>query len=94
VIGWLGAGTLESRRSVVATFHNGLAELGYYAGQNVAFECRWAEEHLDRLPALAAELVSVMVNTAGLIAAKAATKSIPIVFLTGLDVVASGIIPA
>ena len=97
VIGFLGGASLDNQRnrSYLAA---GLAETGYVEGRNVAFEYRWADYHLDRLPALAAELVQrevaviIASNTASLVAAKAAAKSIPIVFETGTDPVASGFV--
>lgn len=98
VIGWLSAGSLERTRSSLAEFRSGLSETGYVEGQNVAFEYRWADYHFDRLPALAADLVQrevaviVTLVTPALLAAKAATKSIPIAFLTGVDPVASGFV--
>jgi putative ABC transport system substrate-binding protein len=94
VIGWLGTGTPGTRP--LPAFHSGLSDAGYVEGRNVAFEYRWADDHLDRLPALAAELVQreviviITPTTPSTVAAKAATRSIPIVFL--LDPVASGFV--
>jgi putative ABC transport system substrate-binding protein len=88
VIGYLG-GTSPS--SYLAAFRQGLSETGYVEGQNVAIEYRWAEGHYDRLPALAAALVSrtvdviVAVSGPSALAAKNATSTIPIVFMTGTD---------
>jgi putative ABC transport system substrate-binding protein len=83
----------------LAAFRQGLAETGYIEGQNVRIEYRWAEGHYERLPALAAELVArnvdVIVNEGGapsLLAAKEATSIIPIVFHTGTDPVAGGLV--
>ena len=78
-------------------FRRGLNETGFVEGRNVAFEFRWAEGHLDRLPALAADLVRRQVAvlvTQNLTtpAAKAATSTIPIVFVIGGDAVASGLV--
>jgi putative ABC transport system substrate-binding protein len=101
VIGLLGAADpnyAEVARNLAA-FRRGLAETGYVEGQNVRIEYRWAEGHYDRLPALAAELVArnvdVIVNEGGapsVLAAKNATSKIPIVFHTGNDPVAEGLI--
>ena len=87
-IGWLGA-----RSAASSPFHSGrelfrreLRELGYVEGKNIAFEYRSAEDKLDRLPALADELVRLKVDvlvtgsTAAALAAKNATRTIPIVF--------------
>src|SRR5262249_22836121 len=76
-----------------------LGESGYDVGRNVAIEYRWADEQRDRLPALAAELihkpVTVIVgNTEAALSAKAATTSVPIVFVTGSDPVRDGLVPS
>jgi putative ABC transport system substrate-binding protein len=84
----------------VAAFHRGLSEVGFFDGQNVEVDFRWALAHYDRLPALAAALVrrkvAVIVATGGGItsaqAAKAATATIPIVFVAGTDPIASGLV--
>jgi putative tryptophan/tyrosine transport system substrate-binding protein len=78
--------------------HQGLSETGYVEGQNMAFEYRWAEGHYDRLPALAADLVSRKVDlivtggTPGTVAAKSATSTIPIVFTSVGDPVGIGLV--
>jgi putative ABC transport system substrate-binding protein len=100
VIGYLGPQSADGARrlSTVSFFLLGLKEAGYVEGQNVAVEYRWAEDQSDRFPALAADLVRrrVAVIVAGGIpaarAAKAATTTIPIVFLAGTDPVASGLV--
>ena len=99
VIGFLDAGSAAERTQQVAAFRKGLAEGGYLEGQNVAVEFRWAEGQFGRLPDLAADLVrrrvAVIVtplSAAATLAAKAATATIPIVFSTGGDPVASGLV--
>jgi len=98
VIGFLRNTTAESSQSLLSAFHRGLAEIGYVEGQNVRIEYRWADNHDDRLPGLAADLVNggvaVMVAAGGSVvaqAAKAATQTIPIVFELGGDPVKMGL---
>jgi putative ABC transport system substrate-binding protein len=62
VIGFLNVGSAGSREHLVRRFWQGLNDAGYYEGQNVAIEYRWANEQVDRLPALAADLVRRQVN--------------------------------
>jgi len=96
VIGVLGF--TFANKNFTVPFLQGLAETGYVEGQNVAIEQRWAENQPDRLPALAADLVRrhvaviVAPGAAAARTAKAATTTIPIVFNTGLDPVASGFV--
>jgi putative tryptophan/tyrosine transport system substrate-binding protein len=99
VVGFLSsAGTSQAFTARLAVFRQGLQESGYREGQNVAIEYRWAEDQVDRLPALAADLaqrrVSVIVAATGPAAraAKAATTTIPIVFQLGNDPIAVGLV--
>ena len=98
VIGFLGSTSPDLYAAHVAAFHQGLNETGYVEGQNVAIEYRWAEGDYDRLPALAADLVGRKVDiiAAGSApsarAAKNATSTIPIVFTSGGDPVAAGLV--
>jgi putative ABC transport system substrate-binding protein len=98
VVGYLDASWLETSRERVAAVHRGLSETGYVEGRNLAVEYRWADDRLDRLPALAADLVRrqvaviVAVPTPAALAAKAATKSIPIIFGIGADPVEIGLV--
>jgi putative ABC transport system substrate-binding protein len=92
VIGFLGATSPEGYAPFVDGFRLGLKEAGFVDTENVAVVYRWAEGQYDRLPALAADLVSrrvsVIVATGGLpssLAAKQATETIPIVFTLGSD---------
>jgi putative tryptophan/tyrosine transport system substrate-binding protein len=99
VIGVLGGHTRAQWQPFLTAFHQGLKQVGYIEGENVASEYRWAEGHYDRLPALAADLVhrqvAVIAAIGGVnsaLAAKAATSEIPIVFLTGRDPVELGFV--
>jgi putative ABC transport system substrate-binding protein len=97
VIGFLRSASLIDATHLVAAFGQGLKEAGFVEGQNVAIEYRSADEHLDRLPALVADLirrpVAVIVgNTPAALAAKAATTTVPIVFVTGTDPVRDGLV--
>jgi putative ABC transport system substrate-binding protein len=99
VIGYLGGQSADDDyKNVTVPFLEGLKEAGYVEGQNAAVEYRWAENQPDRLAALAAELVrrrvAVILGSSNLaaLAAKAATTTIPIVFSTGGDPVALGLV--
>lgn len=98
VIGILGSSNPQSDAFRVAAFQQGLNESGYVKDKNVTLEYRWAENKYDRLSVLAAELVHrqvaiiVTIGTAAAIAAKAATKSIPIVFSVAGDPVKFGLV--
>ena len=98
VIGFLERKSARDSGQTLAAFHRGLNEAAFIEGQNVAIECRWAENHPDRLPMLVADLVQRKVaviaapDTASALAAKAATTSTPIVFNTSADPVALGLV--
>jgi len=98
VIGFLHSASPDAYARYLVAFRNGLKEIGYIEGQNVAIEFRWAEDQFDRLPALAADLVRRRANvivTGGVpagLAAKAATTTIPIVFSTAADPVEIGFV--
>jgi putative tryptophan/tyrosine transport system substrate-binding protein len=98
VIGFLSGSSLAERVSFLAAWRHGLSEAGYIENKNVAIEYRWAEGHYERLPTLAADLVkqavAVMVACDGVSAlvAKAATTTIPMVFISGYDPLEVGLV--
>ena len=98
VIGFLERKSARDSGQTLAAFHRGLNEAAFIEGQNVAIEYRWAENQHDRIPVLAADLVQRKVaviaapDSASAFAAKAATTTIPIIFNTGLDPVAVGLV--
>jgi putative tryptophan/tyrosine transport system substrate-binding protein len=101
VIGYLGISSPEAFASRLQAFRQGLSETGYREELNVTIEYRWAAGQIDRLPVLASDLVSRRPSTivaaggfAGALALKADTTTIPIVFETGVDPVAAGLVPS
>jgi ABC-type uncharacterized transport system substrate-binding protein len=98
VIGFLAGAWPDAYRPSRSAFLQGLKEAGFVEGQNVTIEYRWAEDHYDRLPVLADDLVHrevaviATVDTASSLAAKAATEMIPIVFAMGADPIKIGLV--
>lgn len=99
VVGLLNSASAEGYTSMADAFKEGLLEVGYRERNNVLIEYRWADNQYDRLPALAADLVSrrvnvIVANSPAIAAVKAATSTIPIVFTSGDDPVRLGIVPS
>jgi len=98
VIGFLGTGSPDVFAYIVRAFRQGLSETGFVEGRNVAIEYSWADDQLDRLPALAANLVRRQVSlivansTRAALVVKAATTTIPVVFQIGGDAVQTGLV--
>jgi putative ABC transport system substrate-binding protein len=99
VIGFLHSGSLEEQADLfLAAMRRGLSDGGYVEGRNLSIEYRWGEGHADRLPALAADLVRRQVGaivtgaTPAALAAKSATRTVPIVFILGSDPVEIGLV--
>jgi putative ABC transport system substrate-binding protein len=99
VVGFLSSESPDNDDEVRAAFRRGLTEQGYVEGRNVGIEYRWAQNQYERLPAMAADLVRRQVaviasfgGIPGARAAKAATTTIPIVFMTGADPIAFGLV--
>src|SRR5215467_5617967 len=97
VVGVLGSASFGAFPDTEAAFIKGLEVAGFLEGENISIERRWADGQYDRLPTQAAELgnhvaVIVAFDVPAAIAAKAATKSVPIVFLTGADPVKLGLV--
>jgi putative ABC transport system substrate-binding protein len=97
VIGFVRSTSLADSLQLMTAFRQGLKDSSFVEGQNVAIEYRWAENHLDQLPALVAELIRQQValivgNQPAALAAKAATATVPIIFATGYDPVRDGLV--
>jgi putative tryptophan/tyrosine transport system substrate-binding protein len=96
-IGFLSGASAWEYAYVVEAFRQGLKEIGYVERNNLAVEYRWADGHYERLPALVADLLSrhisvIAANAPAAVAAKAATTSVPIVFVTAADPVKIGLV--
>ena len=98
VIGFLSSASSDPFPERLASFAQGLKDTGFIEGSNITIEWRWADRQYNRLPSLAGELVShdvaviVALDAPAAFAAKAATKTIPIVFVTGADPVKTGLV--
>ena len=97
VIGFLNSRPPGENATLLAPFHRGLKEAGYVEGQNLTVEYRWADDQYDRLPVLAADLVGhrvavIVANGPAVRPAKAATTTIPIVFVVGFDPLTFGLV--
>jgi putative ABC transport system substrate-binding protein len=97
VIGFLNSRAPGENETILVAFRRGLKEVGYVGGQNVTVEYRWADNQYERLPALAADLVGrrvavIVSNGPPIATAKAATSTIPIVFVVGFDALTFGLV--
>jgi putative ABC transport system substrate-binding protein len=98
VIGFLSGGSSDTASGALAAFVQGLKDTGFIEGKNISIEWRWADGQYNRLPSLVGELISrgvaviVAFDAPASAAAKAATKTIPIVFVTGADPVKTGLV--
>src|SRR5881296_3237148 len=97
VIGFLRSTSLAVSTPMVTGFRQGLTATGFKEGQNVAIEYRYADNQLERLPGLVAELIRlpvavIVANVNAALAAKAATTTVPIVFATGSDPIVDGLV--
>jgi putative tryptophan/tyrosine transport system substrate-binding protein len=100
VIGWLHTGSFARYEHILRAFQHGLKQAGYVEGRNVSIDYRWADGNFDRLPTIAAELVrrndvrvvAALGGDPAALAAQAATTTIPIVFVGGLDPVKLGLV--
>jgi putative ABC transport system substrate-binding protein len=97
VIGFLRSTSHADSAHYVTAFHKGLKETGFVEGQNIAIEYRWADNQFDRLPALVTDLlrrpvILIVGNFNSALAAKAATRTVPIVFTSGSDPVSDGLV--
>jgi putative ABC transport system substrate-binding protein len=97
VIGFIRSTSPAGAEHLIAAFREGLKDTGYVEGQNVVIDYRWADDNIDRLPGLAADLVRrqvavIVANGVAVKIAMAATATIPIVFVVGIDPVRSGLV--
>ena len=97
VVGFLNSVSADGYAMAARAFRQGLKDTGFVEGQNVAIEYRWAQGQYNRLPALAADLVHrrvdvIVANSAAMLPTRAATTTIPIVFITSLDPVQLGVV--